>query len=295
MSISINKVVDFPNEEIKNKNQIFPQMPDSENLIPLPFIACFVGASGAGKTTSCINLVKRYVENNAFDKMVLFSPTGVPDERTSLTADDRYLKLPFTELYSEYSDDLLEDFMERQKDDIKEFKDFLKDKKNWEKYMNDPSNPELEEKAFEIYERRGVVPPECETPWKRYPSALIILDDLGDDPSIKKTGKSKLNNFVSRIRHALCSFITNYQSLYMCPPTIRKQINTWIIYKSQDEKYLKSIYQECCSGDMRFDTFKKIFDLFENRHDFLLINMKAKDRSKKYRINFNKFLDIKDL
>jgi len=290
MSIKIDKKIDFKNDEIKNRNQIFPKV--DEDLPALPFICALIGSSGQGKSTTCINLLQKYVNDNAFDKVVLFSPTSVPDERTGLTADDRFFQLPITEMYSQYSDDVLEDVIERQKQEIKIYKDYIQDKKIWKEYLNDPTNSELEHKALQIYERTGVLPPECHM--KRYPSGLIIMDDLGDDTSIKKTGKSKLNNFVCRIRHSLFSFITNYQNLTQCPSTIRKQVNLYIIFKTQDDKYLKTIYEEVAAGDMRFATFKKLFEMLPNRHDFLLINLKSKDPKRKYRINFDQYLSIND-
>lgn len=287
-SIKVDKKINFQNEEIPNKNQIFPKV--RQELPQLPFIACLIGSSGQGKSTTCINLIKKYVDDNAFDKMVLFSPTSVPDEKTGLSSDDRFLQLPLTEMYPTYSDDILEDFLERQKEEIKEFKDYQEDMKVWKKYMANPDNQELEEKALEIFERTGSVPPVCDI--ERYPSSLIILDDMGDDASIKKTGKSKLNNFVCRIRHNLCSFITNYQSMYQCPTTIRRQVNLYIIFKTGDEKYLRSIYQECSAGDMTWLTFRKMFEMLEDRHQFVMIDMKAKNKNRKYRINFDSYLDV---
>lgn len=288
MSIKIDKKIDFKNEEIKNRNQTFPKV--SEDLPSLPFIAALIGSSGQGKSTTCINFLQKYIDENAFDRIALFSPTSVPDEQTGLTADDRFFQLPVTEMFSSYSDEDLEDLIDTQKREIKEYKDYMRDKKTWEAYLKNPDNDKLEEECLEIMERTGSLPPV--TDLKRYPSGLIILDDLGDDVSIKKTGKSKLNNFVCRIRHSLFSFITNYQSLYQCPATIRRQVNLYIIFKTQDEKYLQSLYQEIAAGDMTFPTFKKLFSMLENRHDFILINLKAKDPKRKYRINFDQYLDV---
>jgi hypothetical protein len=298
MSISIGKIVNWKNDEVKNKNQQFPKLPEDLHLPELPFIALLIGNSGAGKTTTAHNLLKRYQSNGkvkAFDRIVLFSPTGTPDQTTGLTADPRLSnpELDITDMYDTYTDDTLEDIMEEQKDKIVEFKDFLEDTKLWNRYINDMRNEDLEADVLEMFNRRGHLPPQ--TDLKRFPSSLCILDDMGDDVSIKKSGKSKLNNFVCRIRHALFSFMANYQSLVQCPATIRKQCNLWIIYKTQDHKYLKKIHEECCSGDMKFTTFQKMFNMLTDRHDFIMINMKAKDINKKYRLNFDTFLDVKEI
>jgi len=286
MSIRVVKQIDFKNEDIKNKNQIFPKV--SEHLIQLPFIALLIGSSGQGKTTTCLNFIKKYIDENAFDRIALFSPTSVPDERTGISADPRFLQLPITDMYADYTDDDLIDLMERQKDEIKEYKEYLEDIKTWEKYCNNPTE-ELEDQCLEIYERTGNIPPHTEL--KRYPSGLIIMDDLTD--TLQKTGRGcKLNGFICRIRHNLFSWIGNFQSLSQASSTIRKQCNLFFIFKSSSQKALEQIYNECCSGDMNFKTFLEMFDMLQNRHDFILINLKAKDPKRKYRINFDKYLEI---
>ena len=298
MSITIEKIVNWKNNEVKNRNQQFPKMPEDLHLPELPFIALLIGNSGAGKTTTAHNLLQRYQSNGkvkAFDRIVCFSPTAAPDPSTGITPDPRLSnpELGITDMFDTYDDDTLEDIMEQQKEKITEFKDFIEDTKLWNKYINDMGNVDLEEEVLQMFNRRGHLPPT--TDLTRYPSSLCILDDMGDDISIKKSGKSKIVNFVCRIRHALFSFMANYQAIAQCPATIRKQCNLWIIYKTQDHKYLKKIHEECCSSDMKFDTFKKMFDLLDDRHDFIMINMKAKQLNKKYRKNFDTFLNIRDI
>ena len=288
--INVDKVINFKNSEIKNKNQQFPIMPPE--LPALPFNLILVGSSGAGKTTTLCNLLAAYQQQNAFDRIALFSPTGVPDEDTGLTADPRLSdpNLGITDMFEKYSDDDLENIINEQKELIVEYKEYLDDMKLWREYCKNPDDDKLEEKAFDMMERRGELPPTCDI--DRYPSSLVILDDMGDDLSIKKSGKSKLNNFVCRIRHALFSFASCYQALAQCPATIRKQCNLWIIYKTQDVKYLNKIWSECCAGDMNFDKFLKLFNMLEHRHEFIMIDMKAGNIKRKYRMNFDKFLDI---
>lgn len=286
MNIRVSKKIDFKNEDIKNHNQIFPKV--SEHLVQLPFIALLIGSSGQGKTTTCLNFIRKYVDENAFDRIALWSPTSVPDERTQISADPRFLQLPLTNMYSEYADEDLVELMELQKDEIKEYKDYLDDMKTWNRYCKTPT-PELEDKCLEMYDRTGNCPPYTEL--KRYPSGLIIMDDLTD--TLQKTGRNcRLNGFICRIRHNLFSWVGNFQSLSQCPPTIRKQCNLYFIFKSSSQKALEGIYHECCSGDMDFKTFMKMFSMLENRHDFILINLKAKDPKRKYRINFDRYLEF---
>ena len=290
--ISKTRTVNFPNANIRNKNQIFPKMPPEAYLPALPFICLSIGSSGAGKTTTALNLLKRYQDNNAFDRITLFSPTGVPDEKTGIAADSRYLDPDYRieDYLPEYSDDLLEEVIDQQREKIAEYHEHLKVKKLWESYLE--SGDEMDAmKLQQLMDEGTALPPECEM--ERYPSSLVIMDDLGDDINVKLTGKSKLNNFVCRIRHALFSYLGNYQSMTQASRTMRKQCNLWIIFKTADEKNLRNMYQECCSGDMNFKTFLEMFKQLENKHDFVMIDMKAPP-SKKYRINFNTFVTPED-
>ena len=290
--IAKTKKVHFPNHNISNKNQVFPKMPAEAHLPALPFICLSIGSSGAGKTTTALNLLKRYQDNGAFDRISLFSPTGVPDTSTGIAADSRYLSPDYriTDYIPEYSDDLLEEIMDQQREKIAEFRDHLKTKKKWEKYL-ETGDEDLANKLGQLMQEGTELPPECDL--DRYPSSLVIMDDLGDDVSVKLTGKSKLNNFVCRIRHALFSYLGNYQSMTQASRTMRKQCNLWIIFKTQDEKNLKQLYQECCSGDMKFATFLEMFKQLENKHDFVMIDMKAPPE-KKYRINFDTYIVPED-
>jgi hypothetical protein len=67
----------------------------------------------------------------------------------------------------------------------------------------------------------------------------------------------------------------------------------WIIYKSQDTKNLKNIWSECCANDMQFQKFLQLFEMLDGRHEFVMIDMKA-PIERKYRLNFDKFVDIKN-
>ena len=176
--------------------------------------------------------------------------------------------------------------MDQQRDKIAEYRDHLKLKKMWEKYL-ETGDEGLANTLGQLMQEGAELPPECEL--ERYPSSLVIMDDLGDDASVKLTGKSKLNNFICRIRHALFSYLGNYQSMTQASRTARKQCNLWLIFKTQDEKNLKSLYQECCSGDMKLPTFLAMFKELENKHDFIMIDMKAAP-DKKYRINFDTYI-----
>ena len=67
------------------------------------------GKMGSGKSTALLNMVKSYTDNDVFQKIVVISPT--------VQFDEKFKILPLTEVYEEYSDELLGQIMEQEKED----------------------------------------------------------------------------------------------------------------------------------------------------------------------------------
>jgi hypothetical protein len=59
-------------------------------------------------------MVKSYTDNDVFQKIVVISPT--------VQFDEKFKILPLTEVYEEYSDELLGQIMEQQKEDMDKYK-----------------------------------------------------------------------------------------------------------------------------------------------------------------------------
>jgi hypothetical protein len=67
------------------------------------------GKTGSGKSTALLNMVNSYTDNDVFQKIVVISPT--------VQFDEKFKILPLTEVYEEYSDELLGQIMEQQKEE----------------------------------------------------------------------------------------------------------------------------------------------------------------------------------
>ena len=86
------------------------------------------GKTGSGKSTAVIHMLKAYTDNKVFQKMILISPTAAYDEK--------YKLLPLTSVYEDYSDGLLQEIMEEQKEDIENYKETEANIKLYKKFVN---------------------------------------------------------------------------------------------------------------------------------------------------------------
>ena len=86
------------------------------------------GKTGSGKSTALIRMIKAYCDAGVFQKVILISPTAAYDQK--------YKMLPLTAIHEDYSDELLTEVMEEQKEDMEEFKQSAEDIKLYDKYMN---------------------------------------------------------------------------------------------------------------------------------------------------------------
>ena len=85
------------------------------------------GKTGSGKSTALIRMLKAYCDSGVFQKVVLISPTAAYDAK--------YKMLPLSAVHEDYSDELLSDVMEEQKDDMEDYQQTALDIKLYEKFM----------------------------------------------------------------------------------------------------------------------------------------------------------------
>ena len=85
------------------------------------------GKTGSGKSTALIRMLKAYCDAGVFQKVILISPTAAYDQK--------YKMLPLTATHEDYSDSLLDEVMEEQKEDMEEYKQNEEDIRLYTKYM----------------------------------------------------------------------------------------------------------------------------------------------------------------
>ena len=97
-----------------------------------------------------------------------------------------YKLLPLTDVYEEYSDELIKDIMEEQKADIDEYRQTEEDLKLYSKFMMKKQLTKKE--LLRLYTMLNPMTEEFDKPVQTYdklPFTAVILDDLGGTPAFE--------------------------------------------------------------------------------------------------------------
>lgn len=100
--------------------------------------------------------------------------------------------------------------------------------------------------------------------------SLLVIDDFGANFKDKETEKI-LNKIIIKMRHLKCSVMLLCQNIYQLPKKTREVASNLITYnlgKSQMEKVFEDFM------NIKKQTFEDIMKLYENPHDYLLLNIR---------------------
>jgi hypothetical protein len=238
------------------------------------------GKTGSGKSTALIRMLKAYCDSGVFQKVILISPTAA--------FDAKYKLLPLTDVYEEYSDELIKDIMEEQKADIDEYRQTEEDLKLYSKFMMKKQLTKKE--LLRLYTMLNPMTEEFDKPVQTYdklPFTAVILDDLGGTPAFKN-GNNALNSIVCKSRHYLTNFFVCVQHPYQCPRALRSQCSHVMLFATKDKKLLEELAKENCSH-LTHDEFVQLFQHSTNApHSFMLCDFKRDEVRK----NFDEILKI---
>jgi hypothetical protein len=232
------------------------------------------GKTGSGKSTALIRMLKAYCDAGVFQKVILISPTAAYDQK--------YKMLPLTAIHEDYSDELMTDIMEEQKEDMEEFKQTAEDIKLYDKYMNSKrlTNKEL----LRLYTMMNPMTEELEKPVQQFdklPFTAVILDDLGGTPAFRN-GNNFLNSIVCKSRHYLTNFFVCVQHPYQCPRALRSQCSHVMLFATKDKKLLEELAKENCSH-LAPDQFVQMFQhATADPHSFMLCDFKTNEVRKNF-------------
>ena len=241
------------------------------------------GKTGSGKSTAVIHMLKAYTDNKVFQKMILISPTAAYDEK--------YKLLPMTSVHEDYSDQLLEEIMNEQKEDVEQYKETQENIILYKKFINSTVKTKFtKDELLRLYNMLDPMTGEISEPFQEYdklPYMAVILDDLGGTPAFRN-GNNFLNSIVCKSRHYLTNFFICVQHPYQCPRALRSQCSHTIIFQTKDKKLLEELARENCSH-LTPDEFIKLFQYATTgQHDFMLCDFKNNE----VRQNFDEILSL---
>jgi hypothetical protein len=277
--IESQKIKTITNETIKDGSDDKRKLPPG--LFKPHMTWMISGKTGSGKSTALIRMLKAYCDAGVFQKVILISPTAA--------FDVKYQMLPLTDVYEEYSDELIKDIMEEQKADMDDYKQTEEDIKLYNKFMQHKRLTKKE--LLRLYTMLNPMTEEFEKPVQRYdklPYTAVILDDLGGTPAFKN-GNNALNSIVCKSRHYLTNFFVCVQHPYQCPRALRSQCSHVMLFATKDKKLLEELAKENCSH-LSPDEFVQLFQHSTgDPHSFMLCDFKRDEVRK----NFDDILKIK--
>ena len=277
--IESQKIKTITNETIKDGSDDKRKLPPG--LFKPHMTWMISGKTGSGKSTALIRMLKGYCDSGVFQKVILISTTAA--------FDAKYQMLPLTDVYEEYSDELIKDIMEEQKADMDDYKQTEEDIKLYNKFMQHKRLTKKE--LLRLYTMLNPMTEEFEKPVQRYdklPYTAVILDDLGGTPAFKN-GNNALNSIVCKSRHYLTNFFVCVQHPYQCPRALRSQCSHVMLFATKDKKLLEELAKENCSH-LSPDEFVQLFQHATGEpHSFMLCDFKRDEVRK----NFDEILKIK--
>ena len=272
------------NEPVKtNKKQ--PPMSINKDLPPCFFTSIFIGSKGSGKSYSLVKLLKNYEKYPIYDvdgnkltmRVIVFCPTihsaanPIYESLKYLDEDDIILD------YSDYK--LLEklDEIEKEKLEIQEYKEYLT---VWKKYMKIDEDMSLlshdELLILSKYDFRD--PKDVPHPPYKYPRInFLVFDDLVGDANAFKKSHSAINNLCIKHRHLQCNLLFTTQYIKAIPPTLRRNLDIFVIFKFANvQSVVEQIYPEI-SGIIKEEEFEILFEYAtKDKHNALIIDQTSK-------------------
>lgn len=284
----VKKLHGLENKDLKVKQAepraVPPDMPR------LHFLAAIIGSRGSGKTNAFINLVKMYADTNSFDKVLLFCPTFHNDPKYQLLEPNEHDPDSYRfRVETSYSDMALKEFLDEQRRDINEYKQYLRKKELLEKFYKwrKPIASFPAEELMELAACNFELP---ETEWKHgMPTALIIFDDLaGNKELYRADSKGAANNFFILHRHLLCSVIFLCQTYKNgVPRQIRNNLSLLMLFSNKSKEMKKEIAAEM-SAWVSEEEFTDLWDFCTSEsYGFLMVDWDTKDPTRRFRKNFD--------
>jgi hypothetical protein len=279
--INSETIRSIQNHEIKEAGQEQRAIPPGLFKPHITFLLS--GKTGSGKSTALIHMLKAYCDANVFQKVVVISPT--------IQFDAKYKQIPITQTHEEYSDKLLKNIMEEQKQDIDTYKQTAEKIELFKKFQGSSEKTKFtKDELLILYSMLNPLTGEVDEPVQQFdkvPYMAVIMDDLGGTRAFRN-GNNALNSIVCKSRHYMSNFFICVQHPYQCPRSLRSQCSHVILFQTKDKKLLEELAKENCSH-LTPDEFVQLFNhATQNPHDFLLCDFQNNET----RRNFDEVIRI---
>ena len=289
---------DLSNDEIKTVDDYKMNVPKD---LPQGFFSLLaVGSSGSEKTNAVINLILKL--KPYYNVFLLISPTGCCDvDRDNKRGEKKYnaLKINFDEEHSGYHRGLIADIIERQKQRLINYEQWLKYGKIYKQAIEFLEKHPAEDAIYDFKHVEFILKFDfCKPNDKQHftqqipPTAMLIIDDMASTP-IYTNSLGELINLQMKNRHYKMSVFNLVQAYKLCPRSIRLNSSVMMLFPCKSKKMISEFADTCCS-QYTPEQFLRLYDYAteDSPHEFLYIDSRIKDG---FRKNFNEKTDIKKI
>lgn len=259
-----------------------------------------VGQSGSGKTNAVLNLIQRL--KPYYNVYILISPTGCYDQERGKRGEPKYdtLNIKFDEEHSGYNRGLIASIVERQKQRLVAYEQWILYSKRYHQAIKFLENHEDDDDAIYRFKHVDFImkydfcSPNDKTMFTQQivPTAMLIVDDMASTP-IYTNSLGELVNLQMKNRHYKMSVFNLVQAYKLCPRSIRLNSSVMMLFPCKSRKMILEFADTCCAQYTPED-FLKLYEYatMDSPHSFLYIDCRLKDG---FRKNFNEKIDIKKI
>ena len=292
------QIDNLDNTVVKVKKNKVPRSCNKE-LVPLFFTSCFTGAKNSGKSYGLIKMLKNFEkypiynsDNEKLDnRVILICPTADssanPIFRTLRDLDEE-------DIYTEYSDTLLDNIL----DDIKAQKEEIEERKKYinayNKFLKAKSMKQIKDEDLLLLNKLDYINPN-DLPTLQHenpPIIFLILDDMIGSNDCFKKGNCKISNLTIKHRHLGINLIYTTQNPKSIPNIIRSNIDLWVLYKfSNFNIILDKCYEEVSSIiDEKSFMELYLYATAEPYNAFVIDTHPLTDKNKRFKKNYDVIL-----
>lgn len=264
--------------------------------VPLHHLMAVIGGCGSGKTSRMLEFLAWYDIAGSFDRLIIFSPTGMKDEKVKSFIQAKHnFQITF---YPKYSDTIMKDEVANFEGDIEEWKVFEKQKQAYQKYIRCKDINEMSMEDLEYLYLTDFEKPKWKYSKELYPTFAVVIDDHA---CCKNVFGANCRGFLSELcvahRHYSCSIYVLSQIFKgFLPKQFRGGIITaWCLFGTKSQSHKEDIAEQV-ANKIDKESFLKIWDFAvkDSPHDCLFIDYKSHSIDTMFRRNFDKLIKFNE-
>lgn len=273
------------NEGLKYKSLPTPEV--SEGLFKLHTLSAFIGPRGSGKTNAVVLLARRYLDDGSINRIFIISPTY--DSNRIFDLLEPSPEDVFKNMHSCLADlNTIVAKVKQMVDDYRAYEEVAKIFKLWRAFLK--GGPPLPLPMYNKLENMGFKAP----PPVPRPAPLLIIDDMSHSDLYTPSKKNGFINLCLRHRHlfqvGLSIFMLVQTFKTGIPKCLRQNIQQFFLWPTHDMSQLESMYDEFANMCTKEDFLEMFQRATSGKHNFMTIDMNARDPILRFRRNFDEIL-----